>query len=252
MNIKYMDLVEQGVSIKCKLFCKEQARTFSRVVIACHGFGGNKDNAITQKFAETVLPVHLDTAVLAFDWPCHGEDVKQKLLLDDCAMYLRLVVAYARNTLQAQSVFALGNSFGGYLLLNYIHTRENPFEKILLRCPAVNMYPLLLEAIQQQGLEDQLRKKDVPLGHGRKIRVSKTLMEQLQVQDITQWEYSAFAPVILILQGTKDETVSFDTVQAFARKNSLDFISIENADHQFREPSKTREVLDYTAEYFFG
>ena len=58
--------------------------------------------------------------------------------------------------------------------------------------------------------------------------------------------------MILILQGTKDETVSFDTVQEFARKNSLDFISIENADHQFREPSKTREVLDYTAEYFFG
>ena len=91
MKVKYFDITRPGLSIKCKL-CTGDSHTFSDVVISCHGFGGNKDNAATEKLAQTLLPVRKDAAILSFDLPCHGNDVKQKLDLEDCLLYLDTVM----------------------------------------------------------------------------------------------------------------------------------------------------------------
>lgn len=250
MKTKYFDVKDAGISVKCKLYYGE-GHTFSRVVLACHGFGGNKDNAITQKLAETLLPVHKDTAVLAFDWPCHGEDVKQKLSLQDCTRYLETVVQYARHTLGAKALLASGNSFGGYLLLKHLYEKENPFEKILLRCPAVCMYQALMQGIVKSGQAESLKKKDALVGTDKKIRVCAAFVEELRNNDITTWDYTNHSDEVLILQGTKDELIPHDVVQAFADQNGLDMISVENADHRFRDPVKTREFIDYAMQYFF-
>lgn len=42
---------------------------------------------------------------------------------------------------------------------------------------------------------------------------------------------------ILILHGTKDEVVSFDTRKQFADDNLIEFIPAENADHRFQNPA---------------
>lgn len=251
MKIKYFDITQDTMSIKCKLYSND-THSVSDMVISCHGFGGDKDNSATQKLADTLLPVHKDTAILAFDLPCHGNDVKQKLDLEDCDRYLSLVIRYATEHFHAQRLLCFATSFGGFLVLKHLIQNGNPFDKTLLRCPAVEMYQILMQGIEESGQAALLPKKDILMGHARKIRVSQRFLEQLKDHDITKWDYSKLTDNLLILQGTKDELVPHAMVQAFAENNGIDFLSIENGDHRFRDPSKIREVLDYTAEFFYA
>ena len=251
MKVKYFDITRPGLSIKCKL-CTGDSHTFSDVVISCHGFGGNKDNAATEKLAQTLLPVRKDAAILSFDLPCHGNDVKQKLDLEDCLLYLDTVMGYARTELQAQRLFCFANSFGGYLALLRLHREGCAFEKTLLRCPAVGIGEILKRDLAATNQVDLLAKKDAVLGFERKMKISARFVGQLEENDLSKWDYSQLTENLLILHGTKDELVSHDEVEAFADQNGIDFLSIENADHMFRNPSKLREVLDYTMEFFFS
>lgn len=250
MKIKYFDIIQQGLSIKCKLYSND-THSFSDVVISCHGFGGDKDNTATQKLADTLLPVRKDAAILAFDLPCHGNDVKQRLDLEDCSRYLDTVIRYATDRWHPQRLLCFATSFGGFLVLKHIYKNGNPFDKTLLRCPAVEMYQILMRDIEASRQSALLPKKDILMGHSRKIKVSAHFLDQLKENDISQWGFSKYTDNLLILQGTKDELVSHTMVEAFAEKNGLDFLSIENADHRFREPSKMREVLDYTTEFYY-
>lgn len=251
MRIKYFDVTDAGVTVKCKLYCGE-GHSFSHVVISCHGFGGDKENSATLKLAETLLPVHKDAAVLAFDWPCHGKDIKPKLDLNDCLHYLEMIISYGKNVLGARRLYSFATSFGGYLTLHYIHERGNPFEKILLRCPAVYMYRLIAENLTEQEQAELKKKKETLHGREKKIRITAKFLEQLRENDITTGDFSHLTKDLLILHGTKDSSVSHDVVEAFAEKNGIDFLSIVGGDHIFREPSKIREVLDYTMEHYFG
>ena len=251
MKIKYFDVTDAGVSIKCKLYCGD-GHSFPDLVISCHGFGGDKENSATLKLAETLLPVHKDAAVLAFDWPCHGKDIKPKLDLEDCLRYLEVILAYSKNALGAERLYSFATSFGGYLTLHRIHEKGNPFEKILLRCPAIYMYKLTAGSLTEQEQAELAKKKETLHGRERKIRITAKFLEQLKANDITTWDFSHLTENLLILHGTKDSSVSHDIVEAFAEENGIDFLSIVGGDHIFREPSKIREVLDYTMEHYFG
>lgn len=251
MKIKYFDVTQPGVSIKCKLYCGE-GHSFPDLVISCHGFGGDKENSATLKLAETLLPVRKDAAILSFDLPSHGKDIRPKLDLEDCLRYLQIILDYGRNVLGAKRLYSFATSFGGYLTLHHIHEHGNPFEKILLRCPAIYMYRLTAESLTDQEQAELKKKKETLHGRERKIRITAKFLDQLRENDITSWDFTHLAEKILILHGTKDSSVSHDIVEAFAEKNGIDFLSIVGGDHIFREPSKIREVLDYTMEHYFG
>ena len=91
MKTSYFSINEEGVSIRSKFYGTD-ARTYKRIVIFSHGFGGHKDNKSAEKFAEKILSKYKDIAVISFDWPCHGEDAIKQLALSDCDKYLGLVI----------------------------------------------------------------------------------------------------------------------------------------------------------------
>ena len=133
MKEKHFDINENGASVRCRMLVEEDSRTHDRVIICTHGYGSSKDVANITRFAEKYLSKHKADAVIAFDWPCHGQDARKKLELKDCMLYLTLVTDYAKNTLQAKTLFNYSVSFGGYLTLKYIAEVGNPFEKTALR-----------------------------------------------------------------------------------------------------------------------
>ena len=244
---KYFDINESGCSIRCKIYCINM-REIRSVVVYGHGFCGHKDNNVAAKFATALLKKHKDSALLAFDWPCHGEDGRKKLVLDECFEYLSLVIDYAKRELHAEKLYMYATSFGGYLTLKYIHDNGTPFGKIILRCPAVNMYDVLLASVMK---EDEIAKvmkgKDVEVGFDRKIKISREFLEQLKDADISDLDFIDFAEDILIIHGTKDELVSFDFVRDFADRNIIEFVPIENADHRFMNPT----LLELANQYIF-
>ena len=156
---RYFEINENGHNIRCKLYARE-LHDIHRVVIFCHGFGGHKDNAAAEKFAERMLSKQKGAAMITFNWPCHGDDVKKKLCLADCNAYLELVLSYARRQYQTEELYAYATSFGGYLTLKYIAEHGNPFRKIALRCPAVNMYDLLTKVIMTEEELAKLRERN--------------------------------------------------------------------------------------------
>ena len=249
MISKYFEINEQGNNIRCKLYCGEKG-AHDRAVIFCTGFAGHKDNSAANKFAEKLLSKK-DAMVVVFNWPSHGDDVKKKLALDDCDTYLRLVVQEVKARYGANELYAYATSFGGYLVLKYISEHENPFRKIVLRCPAVDMYDVLTRSIMKNDEFDRIEKgKDVLVGFDRKIVVTKSLLEALKANDIRERDYLEYAEDILILHGTADEVVPFDDGKTFAENNVIEFIPVEGADHRFQNPTHMSLANKHAMEFF--
>ena len=188
---------------------------------------------------------------MTFNLPCHGDDVKKKLALEDCMTYIELVVDYIRSELRAGEIYSYATSFGGYLVLKYISEHENPFVKIALRCPAVNMAEVLTNTIMKHDELDAIAKgKPVQVGFDRKIEVTRQFLAELEAADIQKLDYLDDAEDILILHGTKDEVVPFQAGRAFAENNLIEFIPIENADHRFQNPACMEQATKAILEFF--
>ncbi len=226
------------------------SRTFNRVVICTHGFGGSKDAGNITKFAEKELSKYKEDAVIAFDWPCHGKDARKKLTIAECMEYLETVVSYTKETLNAEYIYNYSVSFGGYLTLKYVAEKNNPFTKIALRAPAIPMYDLMMKNISKDDLPKLEKGKEVMVGFDRKMKVDKDLFEELRQGDVRKYEYFDWADNMMILHGTKDTIVPIEDSQAFAENNVIEFIPVENADHPFREPKYMDLAIHHIIEFF--
>lgn len=250
---KKFDINEEGFSIRCKLFTRDSdkmVRTFRDVVIVTHGFGSHKDTAGTANFGEHMVNKYKGYAVIAFDWPCHGEDARKKLEIGECMTYLRLVTAYAKNELQAERVYNYSTSFGAYLTLRYMVEQENPFAKIALRSPAVNMFESMEKHLTEDNRAKLAKGKDVQVGFERKLKIDNSLLESLESFDVREHEYFDFADDMLILHGTKDEMIPFAISQEFAENNVIEFVAVEGANHPFQNQNHMALAIAKIVEFF--
>lgn len=247
---RYFQINEGGHNIRCKLYC-DDPRSITRAVVFCHGFGGHKDNGAAEKFAQRLLTKYKNTAMITFDLPCHGDDVKKKLSLTDCDTYLQLVTAYVQQQYAPEALYAYATSFGGYLLLRYLQKHGDPFRKIALRCPAVDMYTVLTGSILSPQEREKLDKgKEIPVGFDRKIMIGKAFLQELQENAVHEMDFLDFAEDILILHGTGDEIVPFDMAYAFADNNLIEFVPVEGADHRFRDMKKMEAAIKHILEFY--
>ena len=250
MNFRYFEINERGHNVRCKLYYRD-LKSIGRAVVFCHGFGGHKDNGAAEKFAERMLSKYKDVAMVTFNWPSHGDDVKKKICLADCDAYLALVLEYVRGKLGAEEVYGYATSFGGYLMLKYIADHGNPFRKAAMRCPAVNMYDVLTTAIMTADDMDKLKKgKEAAVGFDRKIMVGMPFLEELRSCDVQVMDFLPVADDLLILHGTADEIVPFAAGKAFAERNVIEFVPVEGADHRFQNPLKMEIAIKTMLEFF--
>lgn len=247
---KNFSINQNGLSIRCMLYCEKNAPT-DRVIVFLHGFAGHKDNAACRKFAERVLSKYKGVGVLTFDLPCHGEDAKKKLTLGDCLTYLELVVGYCKAQLHAGRLYAYATSFGGFLVLRYLAGFGNPFTKIALRCPAVNMAQVLTQRVMDGDDLTKLRKgKKVSVGFDRKIEIDGEFLKELEEANLSEFDFLEYAEDILILHGTKDEVVPIEDSRRFADEQLMEFVPVENGDHRFSNPACMEEATKQVLAFF--
>lgn len=247
--VKYFNINEAGCSIRCKIYFNN-LKTAKRIVVCGHGFSGHKDNKAVEKFADFVLKKYKDIAVITYDEPCHGDDVKKKLFLNDCEAYIRIVTDYAKSKFGVDRIYGYATSFGGYQFLKYIAENGNPFYKTVLRCPAVNMYEVMLKMPSPEEINTLNSGKPILAGFDRKIRIDSHFLDELKNSDITTYDYTKYSDDILIMHGTKDEIVSFDRVEKFAVSNNIKFVPVEGADHRFIDPQKMDAAIKLIIEFF--
>ena len=248
---KYFDINESGLSVRCKLYCSSVGAV-KRAVIFGHGFGGHKDNRAAEKFAAKIISKHKDIGVVTFNWPCHGDDARKNLLLSECDTYLTLVIEYVKKWFGTDELYGYATSFGGYLFLKYIADHGNPFRKIALRCPSINMYATITNRILTEDDRDKIRKgKPVMAGFDRKVKIGRQFLDDLEASDISKIDYMDHADELLILHGTKDEVIPFDDSASFADKNVIELIAVPNADHRFTDP-KTMDIAIHEIIEFYA
>ncbi|MCI5760125.1 MAG: alpha/beta fold hydrolase [Eubacterium sp.] len=248
--VKNFDINEQKYSIRCKYYCGKDPHSVTDIVIATYGFGGNKDNSATEKFAERLISKYKHFGVVVFDWPAHGADSLNRFLPDECVTYFDLAVNYARQEMHAQNLYAYGTSLGGYITLRYLTEHGDPFRKIALRCPAINLYDIMMADITPDEQTKLDRGKEIVRGYTRKIRLTSEFFDQLRAADVRKREYFDFADDMLILQGTKDAFIPFDTVREFAEDNVIELIRMENADHPFSDPGIMDLAISKIIDFF--
>ena len=247
---KYFEINKQGHNIRCKLYSSGKAPA-AKAVIYCTGFAGHKDNAACEGFAEKLLSKHKDACVVVFNWPAHGDDVKKKPSVEDCMTYLELVIGEIREAFGIARLYAYATSFGGYILLKYISERNDPFLRIALRCPVINMYDVFTSTITgKEELERIMKGKDVSVGFDRKITVSRDFLDEMKEGDIRSRDFLDYAESILILHGTEDEIVPCEDSRSFADDNLIEFIPVEGADHRFHNPVHMSLATKYVMEFF--
>ena len=247
---KYFNINRSGFSVRCKIYCSD-LKSVRQVVIFGHGFSGHKDNKAAQKMAEKILKRHRDAAVIVFNWPCHGDDARSKLTLSDCMTYLGLVTDHARTQFRTDRLYGCATSFGGYLFLKYISENGDPFRKTVLRCPAVNMYEVLTDRIMDADALTAIQKgKPALLGFDRKVKVTADFLSELKGSRIVERDFSAFADRMMIIHGTADEIVDFDTVSAFAADNGIAFVPSQGTDHRFSDPLKMDDAIGRMIAYY--
>ena len=250
---KHFDINEQGLSIRCKLICKDSdksARSFEHIAIVTHGFGSNKETTGTLNFGEHLTAKYKGWGVIAFDWPCHGADARKKLSIPECMTYLTLVVDYAKTELQAQNIYNYSTSFGAYITLRYLIERGNPFKKIALRSPGVNMYESMSNHVSDEGFAKLKKGKEIQVGFDRKMKIDQAFMDDLKSFNVRDHEYFDFADDILILHGTKDEMIPIDLVRDFAENNVIEFVPVEGANHPFQNPNHMALAIHQIIEFF--
>ena len=247
---RYFEINESGHNIRCKLYYRD-LKDIRRIVLFAHGFGGHKDNGAAEKFAQRLITKYKGCAMVTFDLPGHGNDVKKSFQLEDCMIYMRLVLDYICQKYQTNEIYSYATSFGGYLTLKYINENGNPFKKIALRCPAVNVYEVMTTTIMTPADHERLEKgKEIPVGFDRKVMIGKSLLEEMKVNDIRKLDFIDYAEDILIIHGTEDEIVSFDAVYDFAENNLIEFIPVEGAEHRFRNERKMEIAIKSILDFF--
>lgn len=251
MKQKQINFQREKTNIRCKLYMQDNG-DINSIVIYGHGFAGHKDNKSAERLAEKIISKNKGFALLAFDLPCHGEDVKKKLYLDDCIYYLDVVINDCKEVLGASKLYANAISFGCFLILKYISEKGNPFEKIVLRSPAINMFKVVDSSMITEEMRDKLSKgKEVQIGFDRKISISQQFLDDLRAADLASRDYIDFADSILLIHGTKDEVTPFEDTKEFSENNVIDFIPVENADHRYTDLKKT-EFVNAKAVEFYG
>jgi pimeloyl-ACP methyl ester carboxylesterase len=252
---KKLQINEKGYSIRCRFFCSDSyknQRTFKNLVLVTHGFGSSKDTAGTTSFAEHLTSKYKDYAVLAFDWPCHGEDARKKLVMDECMTYLGLAASYGKKALGADHLYLYSTSFGGYMTLRYLIEKGNPFTRIALRCPAVCMYESMMSYLSDADRHNLEKGKEIQIGFERKMKVDQTFFDSLREFDVRRHEYFDFADDMIIIQGTKDEMIPYDEVRQFAENNVIEFVPVEGANHPFQNPNHMAYAIHRIVEFFKG
>lgn len=248
---RYFDINRSGCSIRCRLIC-EDPRSIRDLVLFGHGFAGHKDAGSAGRFAEHLLKKDPSGAILAFDWPCHGKDVRKKLTLTDCGLYLSLVLGYCADTWPTAKLYGCAVSFGAYLFLKHIHEHGDPFIRLVLRSPAINMYETLIGSVLTPAeLQKLMKGREAEAGFDRKIPVHPAFLEELRAADIRTYDYLDHADDLLIIHGTKDELIPYREVTAFAENNVIECVPIEGADHRFQDPRKMDAAIN-TSLRFFG
>ena len=243
MKIEYINLKDNNIEIPVKIFLPKN--TVKKIIIACHGFAGDKESSTIKDLAEEMVLKNI--AVITFDFPAHGESKLdgKELTIENCIYNINTVYRYSKKFNAPISLFA--TSFGAYVNLINIARNNNEFQEIVLRSPAIEMAKILKEVLLKESFSKYKENGYTILGFERKMKIPYSFYEELLNNNINKIYDNIEIPKMHIIQGNKDEIAMIEDTIKFVEnhKNQIELNIIDNGDHRMNSPELRKKVMSY-------
>ncbi|MDK2863957.1 MAG: uncharacterized protein PWP37_149 [Thermotogota bacterium] len=217
------------------------------VVVMLHGFTGDH---ITSAFKFPRLSrrlVERGIATVRFDFRGSGdsegcfEEMSPLTELEDA----KEVLGYIRKQPFYNGMIGIvGYSLGGMVAV-LLGPTEPDVTSMCLWSPAVLNLQLFRDHVK--NFDEHLDEEGFFDVGG--IRISKKFRDGVMSVDASE-ELARFQGKVLIVHGTNDESVPFESVRKYAERNGFCFHAIEGGDHRFSRYEWVEELIDITSNFF--
>ncbi len=223
-----------------------------KVIIACHGFGGDKESSAIELLAQKLINENI--LVIAFDFPAHGESSAkgEDYLVKNCINDLITVEEYVAEKYPQKPIGIFATSFGAYVTLLKINQYSNNYFSIVLRAPAICMDEIFENSIIREDISDFKKRGYTILGYEKEIRVSYKFYEELKNNKL--FEIYNKNEELLIIQGTEDNMAPIDdSIRFIKEKNTKGKIEkIIGADHRMKKEGELEKAINTAVNYIKG
>ena len=242
----YQQIEGKKYKIDCKLWLPKKV---SRIIIAVHGFAGDKESGAIASLAEEM--VKKDTLVVALDLPGHGTSQVDgdALTLENCLNDITSVEEYYHEQYKDAKLSYFATSFGAYLVLLKLIRKPQKYDKIVLRCPALKMDKIFVHAILREPMEEFKKRGYTIVGYERELKVNYTFYEELENTQIFEL-FQKYENEILIIHGDKDDTAPIEDSYAFQAKYQTAMKVVKGADHRFKKEGELEQVIAYAEQFY--
>lgn len=246
MEIKYLTLG----NIPMKIY---NAKDAQGAVIAVHGFAGSKESTAIEMLAKRVC--EKGSSVISFDLPAHGERTEpfSEMSVQRCIDEIINVEEYAKSTIGGK-LYAFATSFGGMCLLNRLEHKPDPYDRIVLRVPAVNMARTLLTisaAFDSSFSIEKAEKYGFRFNMGKEYEIPFRFYDELMKYGCLRSSDKWSGNRLLTIWSGRDELVCPADTERFLELNpTIRSICIENSDHRMTDPENLAYALNNAAEHF--
>ena len=250
LNFKYISINNGKYDIFCKIYTSNSR--IQKYIIACHGFGGDKESSAIYELAKESTKHGID--VISFDFPEHGESKLyggDYFRVDNCISDLKSVYDYVKYELHANEINIFATSFGAYITIHAIMQNKINPSKIVLRAPAIKMHEIFKKSLIKESMNVFKNNKKTILGFEKKLVVNYEYYLDLEKNQIIT---NNNLPEMLIIQGSDDDIAPIKDTKEFIKinKDKFKLIEIEGADHRFKKPGEIEKVINYTVNYFYN
>jgi len=241
-----------GYSVPCLYDIKGNEKT---VCVVVHGFGGSKDSFTARMVLKGLPP--LGIGAIAFDLPAHGEsEVSGEFLrIENCLTDLSVTDARARVLAPGAEIVYFCSSFGAYITLIYLASREagGP-ARAFLRSAAVSMPRIFITLLKSEQRElmkasGEIILKGSEYGYSRDLKLTQGFLDDLARFDV----FSLWRPGtagLCMVHGEADEVVPLVDVESFAGMFDVPLTVIPGGDHKLSVPGAPELVLKTASEFY--
>ena len=244
----YTKLNGSKYQIDCKVWKPEN---IERIIIAIHGFAGDKESKAINNLANEMLKDN--TLTVALDLPGHGTSKVNgdSLTLENCLEDIQVVENTYKQKYPNVEIDYFATSFGAYLLLLKLAKKPRKTNKIVLRCPAICMDKIFKNAILKEPFYLFKQRGYTIVGYVRKLKINFSFYKELEENQIFH-EYQEKNNQILIIHGDQDNMAPIEDSFRFHKEYDTKMIVIKGADHRFKKEGELEKVVQYAKDFYLN
>ncbi len=251
---KLIEINSKEYQISTKIYLPEENVQLKEMIIACHGFAGDKESSAIKMLAEEMIKNGI--GVICFDFPGHGESNADgsKLTIDNCMQDINTVENYIKQEYDNLPISIFATSFGAYIALINIARNNKKYKNIILRSPAIRMANIYRYNLLREPEEEYKNRGYTKLGFERELIIPYSFMQELDNNDIFTMYKNMIIPKIDIIQGDKDDVAPINDTKEFVSLNpqKIKLYIIEGADHRMKGEGELDKAINYSKEIILG